>query len=235
RRVYSAARNRLPRLCGEALGADQRQDLRRGERDVGARAVDRGDPGGFEKLVILRRDDAAADDDHVAGALRPQRRDQRRHQRLVRRRLARHADDVDVVLDRLARRLLRGLEQRADIDVEAVLAELDHQHARAPPFLAGEAVDLALDAAELLVVAVLAAIDAADRAGGGAVAGEHGFEGIGNLADRRQRPASRNWRTRASRSIWALRTASLSTSRMSTGAASPERYLLTPTITSSPR
>ena len=86
---------------------------------------------------------------------------------------------MDVVLDRLAGRLFRRLEQRADIDVEAdigegggddlgaavvaVLAELDDQHARPPALLAGESVDLALDAAEALVALVLAAIDADHR------------------------------------------------------------------------
>ena len=82
--------------------------------------------------------------------------------------LARHADNVDVVLDRLARRLLGRLEQRADIDVEAdigegggddlgaavvaVLAQFDDQHARPPPLRAGEGLDLALHPAEALVV-----------------------------------------------------------------------------------
>ena len=42
-----------------------------------------------------------------------------RYQGLVVRGRARDADDVDVVLDRLAGGFLRGLEERADIDVEA--------------------------------------------------------------------------------------------------------------------
>ena len=120
------------------------------------------------------------DDEDVAGALALQRLDQRRHQRLVAGRLAGDADDVDVVLDGLARGFLGRLEQRADIDVEAdigkgggddlgaavvaVLAELDDQHARPPPLVAGKSLDLALDAAKALVALVLAAIDAGDRA-----------------------------------------------------------------------
>ena len=67
------------------------------------------------------------------------------HERLVAGGLAGHADDVDVVLDGVAGRLGRRLEQRADVDVEAevgegggddlgapvvaVLAHLDHEHA----------------------------------------------------------------------------------------------------------
>ena len=76
-----------------------------------------------------------------------QRLDDRRHQRLVAGGERAHADRVHVVLDRLARAFLGGLEQRADVDVEAevgegrghhlgaavvaVLAELGDHHARA--------------------------------------------------------------------------------------------------------
>ena len=95
---------------------------------------------------------------------------------------------MHVVLDRLARRFLGRLEQRPDIDVEAdigegggdhlgaavvpVLAELHHQHARPAALVAGEGLDLALDAAIALVALVERAIDAGDRADRGAVAGE---------------------------------------------------------------
>src|SRR5207248_733201 len=141
----------------------------------------------------------------VAGALALQRLDQRRHQRLVRRRLARYADDMDIVLDRLAGGFFRRLEQGPDIDVEAdigkgggddlgaavmaVLAELDDQHARAPSLLPREGFDLALDPAEALIILILPAIDADHRSGGGLMAAEHGFERVGNLADRGARPA----------------------------------------------
>ena len=76
------------------------------------------------------------------------------HERLVPGGLARHADDVHVVLDRVARRLLGRLEQRADVDVEAevgerggdhlgaavvaVLAELGDEHARPAALALGE-------------------------------------------------------------------------------------------------
>src|SRR5260221_6979564 len=106
--------------------------------------------------------------------------------------LAGHADDMDVVLDRLPGGLFGGLEQRADIDIEAdigkrggddlgaavmpVLAKFDDQHARPPAFLTGEGVDLALDAVKVFVVAILAAIDAGDRLGRGMMAGKGAFE-----------------------------------------------------------
>ncbi len=48
--------------------ADQGEDLGGDGRDVGAGAVDRADPGLLQEIVILRRDDAAADDQNVAGA-----------------------------------------------------------------------------------------------------------------------------------------------------------------------
>src|SRR5437667_10827872 len=85
-----------------ALVADQADYFAGGEGDVGAGAVDRAGAGGAQRLVILRRDDAAADDDDGLAALRAERRDEGGDQRLVGGGLARDADDVDVVLDRLA-------------------------------------------------------------------------------------------------------------------------------------
>src|SRR5260370_35200003 len=111
---------------------------------------------------------------------------------------------MGVVLDRLARGFLGRLEQGPDIDVEAdtgegrgddlgaavvaVLAELDDEHARPPPLAPGEGLDLALDAAIALVALVESAIDAGDRADGGAVAREHRLERVGDLAHRGAAP-----------------------------------------------
>src|SRR5713101_4204298 len=107
---------------------------------------------------------------------------------------------MNIVLHRLPGGFFRRLEQGPDIDVEtdigkrggddlgaavvAVLAELDHQHARPPPFLARESLDLTLDAAEAFVALVLPAIDADDRLDRRAMPGKHGFERVGDLADR---------------------------------------------------
>ena len=126
------------------------------------------------------------DDEDVVAALLAQLGDQLGHQRLVPGGLARHADDVHVVLDRVAGRLVGRLEQRADVDVEAevgerggddlgaavvaVLAQLHDQHARAAALVLGERVDLAPDAREALVALVGGAVhaaDAADRRRGG--------------------------------------------------------------------
>ena len=90
-----------------------------------------------------------------------ERLDQLRHQHLVAGGERADADHVDVVLDRLARRLLGRLEQGADVDVEAdvgergrdhlgaavvaVLAELGDQQARPAALGLGERLDLALD------------------------------------------------------------------------------------------
>ena len=57
-----------------------------------------------------------------------QRRRQLRHQRQVPGRQRRHADDVHVVLDRLARGLVGRREQRADVDVEAEVGERRGDH-----------------------------------------------------------------------------------------------------------
>src|SRR3954469_16525854 len=107
----------------QKLLPDQPQYLRRGGRNVRARPEDRADAGFFQEIVILRRDYAAADDEDVVGALLAQRLDSGRDQCRVAGGLAGDADDVNVVLDRLARRLVRGLEQGADIDVEADIGE----------------------------------------------------------------------------------------------------------------
>ena len=145
---------------------DLLEHVLRARRDRRSRAVDALDAGVVEKVVVAARDHAADEDDDVVGALRLQRLDHRRHQRLVAGGERRDADRVDVVLDRLARALLGGLEQRADVDVEAeigegagddlgaavvaVLAELGDHHARPAPLGVGERGDLALRAAPSL-------------------------------------------------------------------------------------
>ena len=153
-------------LAGVAGGAQARSrssrssDLGGRLRDVGAGAEDRGDAGLAELVVVLRRDHAADDHEDVVAALLAQLRDELGHQGLVPGGLARHADDVHVVLDRVARRLFGSLEQRADVDVEAevgerggdhlgaavvaVLAELDHEQAGPAALAARELVDRAL-------------------------------------------------------------------------------------------
>src|SRR5262249_13798039 len=99
--------------------ADEGKDLARCGRDVGAGPVDGADAGALQLVVVLGRDDAAPDDQNIAAVLIAQGLDEGRDERLVAGGLARDADDMDVVLDRLARALFRGLEERADIDVEA--------------------------------------------------------------------------------------------------------------------
>ena len=97
-------------------------------RDVGAGAEDRGDAGLAQLVVVLRGDHAADDHEDVVAALLAQLRDELGHERLVPGGLARHADDVHVVLDRVARRFLGRLEQRADVDVEAEVGERGGDH-----------------------------------------------------------------------------------------------------------
>ena len=117
----------------------------------------RSTPASRSGVVVLLRDDAADDDDDLAAALLRELVDELGHERLVPRGLARDADDVHVVLDRLARGFGRRLEQRADVDVEAevgerggdhlgaavvaVLAELGDEDARPPAFRLRERVD----------------------------------------------------------------------------------------------
>ena len=109
------------------------------------------------------------------------------------RRERRHADDVHIVLDRLAGRLLRRREERADIDVEAeigesrgdhllaavmaVLAHLGDQDARPSPVARGEGRGQVEDAPHRCVLhADLPFVDAGDRPGLGAMAAESHFQ-----------------------------------------------------------
>ena len=102
----------------------------------------------------------AADDDHDVGAAEaPSSRLELGHERQVAGGERGHADDVDVVLDRLPRRLAGRREQRPDVDVEAeigegrgdhllaavvaVLAHLGDQDARPAPVVALERLDRA--------------------------------------------------------------------------------------------
>jgi hypothetical protein len=89
-----------------------------GVGDVGAGTEDRHHAGGAQLVVVLRWDHAAADDEDVLAARLLQLVDELRDEGLVAGGLARHPDDVDVVLDRGAGDLLRGLEQRPEVDVE---------------------------------------------------------------------------------------------------------------------
>ena len=82
----------------------------------------------MQRRVVGGRDDAA-DDDHDVGAVElGQLGAQLGHQREVPGGQRVDADDVHVGLDGLARDLARGLEQRADVDVEAEVGERGGDH-----------------------------------------------------------------------------------------------------------
>src|SRR6185437_11336270 len=163
-------------LGGESALFDEVQNIGGRLRDIGAGTVDRGDAGLGEKVIVLRRDHAAAYHQYVVTPCRAQRLDQRRHQRAVARRLARHTDDVNVVFDGLARGFFRRLKQRPDIDVEAeigerrgdhlgaavmaVLAELGDEEPRPAAFFMGEGLDLGNGAEERGIVFLLRTVDA---------------------------------------------------------------------------
>ncbi len=93
---------------------------------------------------------------------------------------------MHVIVDGVTRRFLRRLKQRAHIHVKtdigkgrgdhlgaavvAVLAHLDHQHARPAAFFAGEILDLLLNRGEIGVALIGRAIHPAERAHLGLVA-----------------------------------------------------------------
>src|SRR6266516_2959163 len=180
--------------------SDQLEHPPRGLRDLRPGAEDRLHARTLEEGVVLGGDDAAAGDDDVPVAETLELLHELRHERLVAARLSRDADHVHVVLDRLARDLLRGLEEHAHVDVEAqvgegggdhlgaavvpVLADLGDQHAGPPPVVGGEALHFGAQRLPLLVVGELAAVDARDGADLGMVAAPHLLERARDLADR---------------------------------------------------
>ena len=118
-RESAATGIRVARLRREAMIADQREDFGGGFGDVGAGPVDRGNPGALQKIVVLGRDDAAADDENVSR---------------ISRRNASISAGMRVLCPAAwvetptmwtsfstawAGGFLRGLEQGSDVDVEA--------------------------------------------------------------------------------------------------------------------
>src|SRR5436190_22032536 len=91
--------------------AQETDDLGCGLRDVGAGSEDRGDARFPQLVVVLHGDHAAGDNEDVVATLLAQLRDELGDQRLVARSLTRHTDEVDVVLDGVARGLFGSLEQ----------------------------------------------------------------------------------------------------------------------------
>ncbi len=79
--------------------------------------------GLLERVIILRRHHAADHDHDVGTAKLFELGFELGHQRQMGRRQRGDADDVDVVLDRLARGFGRCCKQGADIDVEAEIGE----------------------------------------------------------------------------------------------------------------
>jgi methylmalonyl-CoA mutase cobalamin-binding domain/chain len=104
------------------------QKLFRGFRNHGAGREDRLAAGLHQRLVILRRHDAADHDHDVVAPLRGQLLLQFRHQSQMRGGERRDAEDVHVVFHRLAGGFLGRREQRPDVDVEAEIGESRGDH-----------------------------------------------------------------------------------------------------------
>src|SRR5690348_8392534 len=107
------------RAEGGITPLDQLEHATRRLGDLRPRPEDRLHARPLEERPVARRDDAADGHDDVAGAEALELLHELGDERLVPARLGGHADDVHVVLDRLARNFLRRLEERADVDVEA--------------------------------------------------------------------------------------------------------------------
>ena len=106
---------------------------------------------------------------------------------------------MDVIVDRILRRLGRGLEQGADIDIKAdvgegggdhlgtaimaVLAHLDDQHPGAAAVFFGESLDIALDRGKAVVALIGGAVNPGEGLDLGAVTSEHLFHGHADFSD----------------------------------------------------
>src|SRR5690606_19453444 len=184
--------------------ADQIEDFRRRLGDIAARPEDGGNTRIIERLIVLRRDNAAADNQNVLGALLFQLGDNLWDQGLVTGRERGNADDMNVILDRVLRRFRRRLEERPDIDVKAdigeggrdhlgaavmaVLPDFDDQHAGTASLFSREGLDIRSNLHEPLISFVSGAVDTGNRADFRPVTGKDLFHRIGNLANRRPRP-----------------------------------------------
>ena len=140
----SAPEQKTPRSCdrgvslvgaGNLLGEQDFEDLDgcRGDRRTGAE--DGGGAVAVEFIVVLRGDHAADDDDDVLAAQLLQLGDDLRHERQMAGGQRRYADYVHVVFDGLLGGLLRSLEQRTHVDVEADvgITRSDHLAPRSCP------------------------------------------------------------------------------------------------------
>ena len=144
-----------PRVPKPAV--ERAEKLFGGFGDHGPGREDRLRAGGFQRLIVLRRHDAADNDHNVRAAVLFQLGLELGHERQMRAGERRDAENMHVVLDRLARGFRGRRKQRPDIDVEAdigkgrgdhllaavvaVLADLGDQDARPAAFVLLEFVD----------------------------------------------------------------------------------------------
>ena len=168
-------------------------------RDDGARRVDGGCAVILELLEVLGRDDATNNDHDVGAAKLVQFLAQGRHQGEVSGGQRGDTDDVDVALDSLSSGLLRGLEQRADVDVHAevrvggrddllatvvtILTHLRDHDARTTAFLLLELLDEVVDLLGRLGATGCLAVHALNGTDLSGVAPEDLLHCVGHLAD----------------------------------------------------
>ena len=143
----------------------------------------------FIQIIIVLGGNNAADNDHDVFPIQVlQFLDQLRQQGLEAEVFGAHTDDVSVVFHGLFGDLARGLEEGADVDVEAqvgegggddlgaaivsVLTDLGDHHARSASFALLEALDHLVNFCQFLVFTEFLAVDATDGTDGGFVTTE---------------------------------------------------------------
>ena len=171
-----------------------------GFRDHRAGRENRLGAGGFQRLIILRRHDAADHHHNVRAAVLFQFALELRHERQMSAGERGNAEDVHIILDRLACGLRRRRKQRPDIDIEAdirkgrrdyflaavmaVLTDLGDEDARPAAFIFFKLGDALLHALDSVRHADLPPVNARDRLDLGLMAAKDLFQRRRNLADR---------------------------------------------------
>ena len=175
-----------------------------GVGDNRAGREDRRGSGGVQLVEVAGRDDPADDDHDVGPAHLGQRVPQCGHQRQVARRKRGHPDHMHVVVGGLSCHLVRGGEQRADVDVEsdvrerrcdhllpaivAILAHLGHQDPRPPTVGLGELLDEIGGVSQILGLSSFVAVNPRNSTDLRPVPPVHLLQRIGDLTDGRFGP-----------------------------------------------
>ena len=171
--------------------ADQGQDIFRCRWDIGARPKYCGNATGLQQVMVLLRDNPAANNHDIVAALRLKLRRQFRHQTAMGAGMGGNTDRMNAAGNGPSGRFRWAGEQRLNINIKthigesrcnnfgtaimAVLPELGDQHFWPVAILFCKDFNFAAGGAKFVAVLGAGAINTGDGLNGGDVAGEHIF------------------------------------------------------------